>query len=205
MGEYAEYNGEMVKIGTCESMYYLRHEDREKVNPVEGSLDPRTCHNLFWRLPFPDEDNVTPGDYERFDRGVPLGVAFEGPAEPEGIIQLTHACGLMINYPCHHGHTQERPGGAGVGVFWNGRAQWFYELAHIKNMPDGTFRAVYRCRFCGKMWSIGPEDWPEFRQHIVDEELAKRLDKYFSCCSVCGKEIREGEMPLYDEFCECEK
>ena len=39
MGEYAirKSDGESIKIGTCEDMYYLRYEDRFKVTPEEGS------------------------------------------------------------------------------------------------------------------------------------------------------------------------
>lgn len=41
MGEYANYMGQRVKIGTCESMYYLRWDQRGKVTNSETPLyDP---------------------------------------------------------------------------------------------------------------------------------------------------------------------
>ena len=40
MGEYAKYNNQEIKIGTCETMYYLRYEDRHKVKALKGNVDP---------------------------------------------------------------------------------------------------------------------------------------------------------------------
>jgi hypothetical protein len=80
MGEYATYCGHEIKIGTCESMYYLRYEDRFKVQPVPNSINPHREYNLHWRLPFPDEDNMGPGYYDNHNRGVP----FKGDIECNG-------------------------------------------------------------------------------------------------------------------------
>ena len=69
MGEYAirKSDGESIKIGTCEDMYYLRYEDRCKVTPEEGS-----GFGYRWRLPFPDEDCIRPGEYGSGFRGIEL-------------------------------------------------------------------------------------------------------------------------------------
>lgn len=67
MGEYAKRlsDGEDIKIGTCEEMYYLRFEDRFKVAHIPGNVDiarhPEDCR---FRLPFADEDKLEPGEYE---------------------------------------------------------------------------------------------------------------------------------------------
>lgn len=68
MGEYAFRNsdGQHIKIGTCENMYYIRYEDRFKVRPDEYSLDCSKETGLIWRLPFPEEDHLKPGEYEPF-------------------------------------------------------------------------------------------------------------------------------------------
>lgn len=68
MGEYAfrKSDGEYIKIGTCENMYYIRYEDRFKVTPEENSLDCSVELDLIWRLPFPEEDSLLPGEYEPF-------------------------------------------------------------------------------------------------------------------------------------------
>jgi len=182
MGEYAKYNGQSVKIGTCESMYYLRYSQRHDVQAEAHSLDPATTTGLFWRLPFPDEDAVPPGSFKEHNRGFRLyrngtGTA-SNPVEdfnPEGLepgtIQLSHPSGLMVNVPCHHGAKLPEVGGA--NSFWNGRT-WHLELASIKNLPDGTFRPVVHCRFCGQMWSF---DWSDVKDYIAPE-MWSRLEQY---------------------------
>lgn len=77
MGEYArrKSDGVEIKIGTCETMYYIRFEDRDKVTAVPNSIDlsnPAHVDGLRFRLPFPDEDNVPIGQYEPFERGLRL-------------------------------------------------------------------------------------------------------------------------------------
>ena len=72
MGEYANYRGDEIKIGTCESMYYLRYEDRHLVEWIRGNVDASRDTGLLWRLPFPDEDGRGPGNYEDYGRGIQL-------------------------------------------------------------------------------------------------------------------------------------
>jgi len=75
MGEYAirKSGGQEVKIGTCEQMYYLRFEDREKVEHLSGNVDPvKDCGELRFRLPFPDEDDIAIGEYKNYSRGLCL-------------------------------------------------------------------------------------------------------------------------------------
>lgn len=64
MGEYIEFSGKQVKIGTCENLYYATLEQFKKYS-AEGRirydessyyLDPKNV--FFWRFPFPDEDHA---------------------------------------------------------------------------------------------------------------------------------------------------
>jgi hypothetical protein len=55
MGEYATYNGENIKLGTCESMYYLRADQRHLISGYRFDGGDR------FRFPFPDEDDIEPG------------------------------------------------------------------------------------------------------------------------------------------------
>lgn len=74
MGEFAIHNGERIKIGVCEDMYYLRFEDRDKVQAEPNSFnvnDLAQLHGLRFRIPFIDENNVLPGQYNRI-RGLRL-------------------------------------------------------------------------------------------------------------------------------------
>jgi hypothetical protein len=182
MGEYAirKSDHQQVKIGTCETMYYLRYEDRNKVAKADNSLDASTESNLFWRLPFPDEDNVQIGEYTPHTRGERLYkkegdyyVDFEDAetVDSAGTIQLTHPSGLLVNVPCYHG--EKLPESGDIKSFWNGKS-WSYELAHLKNLPDGTVKPVVHCRHCGKMWRY---EWEEILPYLHGE-LKKRLEKY---------------------------
>lgn len=181
MGEFAQYNGERVKIGTCEEMLYLRFEDRFRVDPLSGNVNPRTDTGLYFRLPFPDEDQDQPGGYKDPFRGCLLYQIDEkgrytayDPADlppQEGTIQLTHPCGLLVNVTCHHG--RELPTASeDFQPHWNGRfAQWF-ELESVKVMEDHTLCPVFRCRACRKSWRSG---WDEILPFVPDDELRRRL------------------------------
>lgn len=71
MGEYALYEGQRIKIGTCEDMYYLRWDQAHLVKPLRGNADPfEDCEELRFRFPFPDEDDRAPGAFDDFDRGL---------------------------------------------------------------------------------------------------------------------------------------
>ena len=69
MGEYAirKSDNQEIKIGTCEYMYYIRYEDRNKVSPLPNNTDCSKELNLIWRLPFPSEDHIQIGNYEPFN------------------------------------------------------------------------------------------------------------------------------------------
>jgi len=185
MGEYANFNDEQIKIGTCESMYYLRYEDRKKVFPLEGNVNPRTQTGLFWRLPYPEEDNIQPGRYEIYNRSERLWkregkgqfehcVDFSDPetAEQPGTIQLTHPSGLLVNVPCYHG--EKLPYNTGdIKVFWNGKS-WSLELAFIKNVSENEVLPIVKCRHCDSLWRYS---WNEILPYLHGE-LKARLEVY---------------------------
>lgn len=93
MGEMAKYKGEEIKIGTCEEMYYLRADQRHL---VEYDFDPGDR----FRFPFPDEDELEPGNFGDHDRGVEI----PGYTIPEGHIhgkvQFTSRAGYVTSLPC---------------------------------------------------------------------------------------------------------
>ena len=187
MSENALFNGERVKIGTCECMYYLRWQDRWKVDPLPNNLDPRTMAGLFFRLPFPDEDCLQPGEYNDHMRGDRLGRrepegerSFWNDWTPEdtadmdpGLLQVSHKSGLLLNVPCHHGIKLPETGE--VKAFWNGKCHHF-ELYMVKHVGNGVLRPVYHCRWCGSMWST---DWESILPFCgLDAEMERRLHAY---------------------------
>jgi hypothetical protein len=189
MGEYAGFNGEKIKIGTCESMYYLRFEDRSRVTKLPNNLNPSTEAGLFFRLPFPDEDEIGPGSYPNHNRGYRIGRREQdGTSSPSywndwrpedtsdmapGLIQLHHESGLLLNVQCHHGvKLPEVQGDA--KAFWNGKG-WHFELSSVKHL-GGVLKPVFHCRWCQSMWSCDWEDVLPFCG--LDAEMLKRLEAY---------------------------
>jgi hypothetical protein len=78
MGEYINYNGKEIKLGTCESLYYTRLSQlkdlRLLMNKLPGNLDVSEyldAKNAFrYRFPFPEEDHVQIGDFEPYNKGL---------------------------------------------------------------------------------------------------------------------------------------
>lgn len=183
MGEYAirKSDGVSIKIGTCESMYYLRFEDRHKVKGY--TFKPE--YGLSFRLPFPDEDFVPPGEYDEYDRGTTL-TAWDDTnrdryealltdlQENTGTLQLRHQpSGLMLNVPCYHGLKlpEVQPP---MRAFWNGKDPWPLKLVRVKWTEDGL-RALIACRFCGELWST--DEWDTILPLVQDDELRHRLKR----------------------------
>lgn len=110
MGEYATYRGQRIKIGTCEDMLYLRWDQASLVTPERGSLnptDPDTLKVIRFRFPWPDEDNVRPGEFEDFDRGYPLRGFTQPPDLDHGLVQFRADNGYLLSIPCPEGPDAE--------------------------------------------------------------------------------------------------
>ena len=150
MGEYAirKSDGESIKIGTCESMYYLRYEDRCKVTPEEGS-----GFGNRWRLPFPDEDCIRPGEYDSGFRGIELttGTCVGDNGEDEE----------FEFRPIHSEYDNLAP----------------YHLVCIRE-EDGVMHPVVNTgkdKWGGERYR---ESWLNVLPHINDEGLKERLQTY---------------------------
>jgi len=187
MGEYAKYQGQEVKIGTCENMYYLRLDDAAKVEPIPGNIDPKHEDGLRFRLPFPDEDGQGPGvgDYKRGERlyqiedtetGRGKRVIDYAPAwladTISGRIQLLHPSGLLVSVPCHHGVKLPDLGPDGT-AHWNGKTHAL-ELYMVKR-TEGKLVPIVRCQHCDTMWA---DDWDAVLPFVQDQVLRARLEAY---------------------------
>jgi len=177
MGEYAirKSDKQEIKIGTCESMYYMRYEDRNKVIPIYGNVDPMKHYNLFYRLPIPEEDHLSVGEYSYPMPTVDL-IGFNDPStvESKGLIQVTHENGLLINVNCYHG--QKLPeSNEDVKFHWNGKNTGFVLWA-IKGLKNNKTRPVIKCKHCSEMWSYDWEDIKDF----IPENFKQRVNHHFS-------------------------
>src|SRR5713226_154610 len=103
MGEYAQYGLRRIKIGTCGNMYYLRADQRYEVYALSGNVDPARAADLAvirFRFPFPDEDHVKPGEFDRYDRVIGLyGVAVPADVEHDQVQFVTQP-GYLVSLPC---------------------------------------------------------------------------------------------------------
>lgn len=191
MGEYAIRKSDNVeiKIGTCEEMYYLRFEDRFAVTHKPGNVDPvADAGELRFRLPFPDEDDLKPGEYQDYNRGLRLYRKNDKPDyydherkpvfgysdftnvpdNDPGRIQLHHESGLLLSVVCHHG-AKLPEAGTEISTSWNGKS-WSAELSMLRGVKreDGTIRVfpVVKCRHCHHQWRF---NWADIWEYLTPE------------------------------------
>lgn len=163
MGEYANFGGERIKIGTCEDMYYLRLNQRSMVDSLPGNVNTRgeDVYSLRFRFPWPDEDNTLPGGFDNYDRAI----AIHGAKVPDGVdhhsIQFRNDRGLLCSLPCPNG-----PAPHLVKIHKNGYAG-DVQLVRQKLLRDGRAVPILKCGGCGALWRV--EEQAEI------EELARIL------------------------------
>lgn len=152
MGEYAEYNGKKIKIGTCESMYYLRADQAHLVKPLSGNVDPvRQCESIRFRFPFPEEDGNEPGAFENHEKCVGLyGLKVETSFE-HYTTQFVSQRGYLTSLPCPEVSMQEaktnKPGFARNGN--SGPVRIVQQKVF-----NGMLVTVLECGGCGIAWRL---------------------------------------------------
>jgi hypothetical protein len=168
MGEYAieKSSGETIKIGTCEDMYYLRHDQRHLVSKERGSVDVNgpEAGELRFRFPFPWEDGSAPGTFEPF---AGLGVWGVDPGEDieHHSLQFTRNYpqqgGILLSVPC----PESKEGKAsGLRYSYNGYSGKV-RIVQQRMIGDELW-TVCECGSCGAKYRIDRAD---------AEELAVRL------------------------------
>ncbi len=157
MGEYANFGGSSVKIGTCEDMYYLRYDQRHRVTPQRGSVRPvEDAEALRFRFPWPDEDDVQPGSFDRYDRSV----AVRGIMPPDGVkhynVQCSAQAGYVMSIPCPESteYADGPHGGRQRGDLRVARNGFHGSvlLRAQKFVPDVGLVPILACGGCGAMW-----------------------------------------------------
>jgi len=205
MAEYArrKSDSKFIYIGTCNTMYGLRFEDRYKVIPESKSFDIVNCLNLHWRLPYPDEDGILPGDYQgggyyRKDAKYDFYSInyncllnndpeyFEGIAEYPGSLQLySKDLGLVVNVTCYHGFKINKSNEE-AKFGWNGKSSVIC-LCGVKN-EEQELKLLYTCVACSDEWSVSFE---KIEHLIVSDEMKLRL---FRLCSEYWEERNPGKV-----------
>jgi hypothetical protein len=151
VGEYAIYRGERIKIGTCEDMYYLRAEQRDRVTGWDGDW-----LTVRFRFPWPDEDHVEPGGaFEDHERGLTL----PGLVPPVELaaehyrVQFLASVGYNVCLPCPESGERVTDGtGGALTVHRNGFAGAVSLVQ--QRFWEGSLVGVLRCRGCGLAWRL---------------------------------------------------
>lgn len=145
MGEYATYNGQEIKIGTCEDMYYLRADQARKVRPISGNVNPvRDAGEIRFRFPFPDEDGIEPGAFKDFNRGLAVW-GIEPPVDIDHYsIQFSNAAGLLVSLPCPESNDGKS---APYKIHRNGYGGPVKIVQ--QRLVDGQLKLVCQCGSCG--------------------------------------------------------
>jgi len=158
MGEYATRisDGQNIKIGTCEQMYYLRADQVHLVRGQRGSVDPQDLKHagsIRFRFPFPQEDGNAPGDFEDYDYGLGLsGVEVPDDIEHHNL-QFTRnypqSGGMLLGIPC----PRSKDGKASKPrVHYNGYSGSVH--IHSQRLVDGKLMLVLRCGDCHALWRV---------------------------------------------------
>jgi hypothetical protein len=149
MGEYVKnIQGEEVKIGTCENLYYCRYSDKEMLLNADEYFDEK--NGFRYRFPFPDEDNKFPGDYDPYGRGFEVLLLEEcSPTLIDDLREenyhhntLTHNVNNMnIFVPCplSHGFSLKTSAGGPQNVV---------KIVQQK-LVEGNLWTVIECGYCG--------------------------------------------------------
>ncbi len=152
MGEYATYKEQEIKIGTCEDLYYLRFDQRDRIRDYDFTPDV-----FRYRFPFPDEDGIEPGAFSDHDRGERIP-GWTIPADWIGhySVQFIAQAGYVASLPC-----PESVGGppgldpvdvGGVKVHRNG---WHgHAVVKQQRLLNGQLLTVVGCNACGAAWRL---------------------------------------------------
>ena len=175
MGEYAfrKSDKKEVKIGTCDSMYYLRWENCKDVRYSGNWWD------ASFRLPFPDEDNVRIGEYIKHDRYIPLINYRPTSALDDGELLLSHVSGVRINVPCYHGCAVDidenmfQP----LTTWPHAKVQPSFALMRVKQSREfNKLCPVVKCVWCD--YAYYSSTWQDILPFITDDVMLNRLVKY---------------------------
>ena len=174
MGENIRLDGRTIKIGTCESLYYVRYDQLTKwvetgrATRAPGNLDPAEYllpkYGFRFRFPFQDEDGEDLTITEHYNRGYTISA----PADfMQGIehLDICHSVGPIgekwggyvsnIWHPCPLSLTKtdtRRPDHAVIQI--------------VQQKPVGDqLWTVARCAYCGSAFRINADEASALVEH----------------------------------------
>lgn len=197
MGQYLNGN----KIGTCESMYYMRLQTAQELAKQGRADDDGISFKSYlsdnqtkWRFPFPDEDKGIPADCQ-YNKG------FLVPADN---IEIDHSdiCihnaidgvhGFNIFLPCPYSKAWQEKG---ISTSLGGVGRQFFKVV-MEGLRDDDrggreVKTIYECARCDSMFRLDEVDTQLLKQQAIEY-----YEVYKPVISIEGKEIG-GNKGLYE-------
>jgi hypothetical protein len=177
MGEYGNYLGTRIKIGTCENMSYLRPDQRHLVQAA--ALFDLT--DIRFRFPFPDEDHLAPGDFDDPDRGLTVW----GYQVPNGLdhfrVQFKAAGGVLVSLPCPF---SDEAKASDITYHFNG----FRGPARIVQQRAwaGVWATVMACGPCDAKYRLPDLDAAQPLLHAIQRQIATAEHDKTAASRRCG-------------------
>jgi hypothetical protein len=188
MGEYVED----FKLGTCESLYYVRYQDVKQIASIHPQAKTYLDHSKGWlyRFPFPDEDK-TSGLFPNYENPYNYGLEIFVPhdtveSDPKFHNEICHSInmngGHNINVfnPCpysedfknvKHSHDYDE------GLFHKDSQDRKYrviKIRFIKFIQNGggwVQDTVFECGYCGSMFRVGAETKSRIKDFIAEKHI----------------------------------
>lgn len=199
MGQYLKGR----KIGTCESMYYMRMEEAQKL-AEQGARDDDgikfsdylSDNETKWRFPFPDEDKGIPADC-KYDRSINLpanGIEIEHRDICVGNSHHNGGYNVNIFIPCPYSKEFQA---LGLRTSTGGAGEQFFSVvmeAMRDQVIDGKTvrvrKTVFKCARCEAMFRLSDDDVTK---------LKERAKEYFAYLDKRGKNpAYAGDQDRYD-------
>src|SRR3990167_1767401 len=183
------------KIGTCESMYYMRLSEAQQLSK-EGKADDDGIsfseylkdNETKWRFPFPDEDEGIPADC-KYNKSFTI---------PVGEIEVNHtdicvsnsiddSYNVNIFMPCPYSEEFKK---LGLKTSINGVGEQFL-LVTMEAIREGKRKTIFECARCHQM------------QRFSDDDIVKikaRATEHYKIYDTSGKgeHFTGGNQGLYD-------
>lgn len=191
MGEYAirKSDGERIKIGTCEQMYYLRADQVDKIMAESGSVNPASrkhAESIRFRFPFPQEDGIKPGDFNDYDFGLGL-YGIEPPTDIDHYSVHFSNNGLMLSIPCPRSKEGKE---SKLKVGYNGYSGPVH--IHSQRLVGDQLVLILRCGDCGALYRVPSLEEAKpvldvLAKYATDEDFQHKKDEAYHKCTLVNR------------------
>ena len=179
MGEYITYRGEQHKLGTCESLYYVRHSSllelqKQGISEADYFLDEENGYRF--RFPFPEEDALFAANplphIDDFSKGFALTV-------PKNSVLTEHSLMTLV-LPNSHPHfnmpvpcAQDDEKFGAFDALLRHKRSLDRTYLHIvqERYINGLPWTVFRCPYCNTEFRC---DASEIQ--VIKSELSKSIE-----------------------------